>query len=415
MAGVLRSHGVDSGARLPPGVVSSDVAPEDSPRLQCLKLLLAATDREAEDDWVGAMTILRTALANGMSSEDRDVWANLGNMALHLGDEVTHRTLFTAMLAGARADGAVMEVLYALHRLCLSQYAVGDWSGVRRSADEAVALARSLGQPAQTVAPLAWLTLLAALQGRDDYASLLESASELLNGRRIGVMDAFVADLLHWAQATAAAQSGDSAQSFHHVNQMHPGVVTRLAAAPRIMAAAQASRHDRAEEWTSELVRLAASTKLPWVEAVACYGRALINDGEDASAAFEAALEHHGAARRPYDAALAQLAYGEHLRRAGRRVDARTHLKTALETFRDLEAEPLAERAANELRASGESARKRDPSTSVDLTPTELRIAELVSQGLSQQGGRGAVLGLTAHGGVPPPQRVRQDRRDLAR
>ena len=61
------------------------------------------------------------------------------------------------------------------------------------------------------------------------------------------------------------------------------------------------------------------------------------------------------------------------------------HLKKALETFGDLAAEPLAERAAAELRASGETARKRDPSTLVQLTPTELRIAQLVSQGMSNK------------------------------
>ena len=58
-----------------------------------------------------------------------------------------------------------------------------------------------------------------------------------------------------------------------------------------------------------------------------------------------------------------QLAYGEFLRRTQRRVDARTHLRAALETFDDLRAEPLAARATQELRASGETARKRDPST----------------------------------------------------
>jgi DNA-binding CsgD family transcriptional regulator len=100
---------------------------------------------------------------------------------------------------------------------------------------------------------------------------------------------------------------------------------------------------------------------------------------------FESSLRHHKAAQRPYDAACAELAYGEHLRRAGRRVDARGHLKKALDTFRDLAAEPLAERAAAELRASGETPRKRNPSTVVQLTPTELRIAQLVSRGMSNK------------------------------
>jgi hypothetical protein len=61
---------------------------------------------------------------------------NLGNLALHLGDDAAHRAFFGAMLTGARADGAVMEVLYALHRLCFSQYAGGDWAGVLAGTDD---------------------------------------------------------------------------------------------------------------------------------------------------------------------------------------------------------------------------------------------------------------------------------------
>lgn len=92
-----------------------------------------------------------------------------------------------------------------------------------------------------------------------------------------------------------------------------------------------------------------------------------------------------GRGRRPYDRARTHLAYGEFLRRAQRRVDARTHLRSALEIFEDLRAEPLATRATQELRASGEAARKRDPSTLAKLTPMELQEAQLVSQGMSNK------------------------------
>ena len=61
------------------------------------------------------------------------------------------------------------------------------------------------------------------------------------------------------------------------------------------------------------------------------------------------------------------------MRRSKRRVDARQHLREAIETFQDLRAESLARRANQELRASGETARKRDPSTLVKLTPLSCR------------------------------------------
>jgi DNA-binding CsgD family transcriptional regulator len=120
------------------------------------------------------------------------------------------------------------------------------------------------------------------------------------------------------------------------------------------------------------------------------HGRALLADPPDAPALFDSALALHARAEaqgccHPYDRARTHLAYGEFLRRNQRRVDARVHLRSALETFEDLRAEPLAARATQELRASGETARKRDPSTQLDLTPMERQVAQLVSQGMSNK------------------------------
>jgi DNA-binding CsgD family transcriptional regulator len=61
------------------------------------------------------------------------------------------------------------------------------------------------------------------------------------------------------------------------------------------------------------------------------------------------------------------------------------HLRAALATFEDLGAEPLAARARTELRASGETPRKRNPSTLAALTPMEAQVARLVAQGLSNK------------------------------
>jgi len=129
----------------------------------------------------------------------------------------------------------------------------------------------------------------------------------------------------------------------------------------------------------------AEATSRPWALATVAFGRAIMADPSEAEALFDEALAQHERASRPLDAARAELAYGEWLRRSQRRVDARRHLRQALETFQDVRAEALAARANQELRASGETARKRDPSTLVKLTPTELQIAQLVSSGMSNK------------------------------
>ena len=113
-----------------------------------------------------------------------------------------------------------------------------------------------------------------------------------------------------------------------------------------------------------ELAPFADGTGLPWALAAVHLGRALPRrPGGSRQRAVRECARPPRTPDRPYDRARTQLAYGEFLRRTQRRVDARTHLRAALETFEDLRADPLAERAGQELRASGETARKRDPST----------------------------------------------------
>jgi DNA-binding CsgD family transcriptional regulator len=108
---------------------------------------------------------------------------------------------------------------------------------------------------------------------------------------------------------------------------------------------------------------------------------ALLGPEETAADRFEEALALLDGQGRPFDLARIELAYGEALRRARRRGEARTHLRGALETFQRLQTTPSAERAATELRATGETARRRDPSTLSQLTPQELRIIQLVGEG----------------------------------
>jgi DNA-binding CsgD family transcriptional regulator len=136
--------------------------------------------------------------------------------------------------------------------------------------------------------------------------------------------------------------------------------------------------------------RAAAATALalahakgrPWALARATRAEALtVSDGAAAAAGFAAALELHDRAHDPYEAARTHLCFGEWLRRTGRRADARPELRAALAGFDHLGARPWAERAGAELRATGETVRRRDPSSLDDLTPQELRIALTLAEG----------------------------------
>ena len=69
------------------------------------------------------------------------------------------------------------------------------------------------------------------------------------------------------------------------------------------------------------------------------------------------------------------------LRRERRRIDAREHLRTALEGFTSMGSEAFARRAERELLATGERARKRTVDTLDQLTPQETQIARLAANG----------------------------------
>ena len=89
---------------------------------------------------------------------------------------------------------------------------------------------------------------------------------------------------------------------------------------------------------------------------------------------FARALELHAQTRQPFETARTQLLHGERLRRAKRRADARGPLSAALALFERLGADPWAERARGELRATGGPTGSAAPAIATDgLTAQESR------------------------------------------
>jgi DNA-binding CsgD family transcriptional regulator len=388
-AALLAEHHADSGTAMNTAALAAAAITSPTPRTRCLGHLLLALTRASAHDWAPALSSLRAALDAGVDIGDLDLLPHLGNAALHLGDEEAHHRCFTQMAARARDAGAGMLVLYALPRLGFTEFVTGRWAALRSSAEEALSLSASVGQRQLASAPLGWVTLLAAVQGKPapEYDPLL---ADLLEAVRypLGILAGPVHDLTRWAQGTRAAYDGDVQAALHHLGSIRVDVIRRLAAIDRIDAAVRAGDRERAAAWVEELRPFAQGTQWSWALAAVDHGHALLAKPDEAPTLFESALSHHGqagAAGRTYDRARTELAYGEFLRRSQRRVEARSHLRAAFETFEDLRAEPLAARAGQELRASGETARKRDPSTQVMLTPMERQVAGLVRQGMSNK------------------------------
>jgi DNA-binding CsgD family transcriptional regulator len=384
-AAALRVYGADSGARLDPVTITTSLGPDVPRRLQALRQLLMSLTCAADEDWAHAIDSLALGLAQGPANLDSDVLSNLGNAALHLGDDESHRQYFSAMLTQERRAGAGFLVMYGLHRVAFTQLMGGDWHAVRAGAEEALSLSQAVGEPGLAAAPAAWLTLLAALQGTTDYEARLADVQEIAASHQLGILTVPVRDLTHWAQASRFSAEGNFAAALEHLGQMRTPALQRMVVLDRITAAVRVGEMELAAAWLSDIAQFAEATRWPWAITVENHGKALLAGSDEAPDCFLAALSTTGPNCRPYDVARTNLAYGEFLRRAQRRMDARPFLRAALAQFEELGAEPFVARAANELRASGETARKRNPSTALSLTPMELQTALLAAQGQSNK------------------------------
>jgi DNA-binding CsgD family transcriptional regulator len=260
-------------------------------------------------------------------------------------------------------------------------------------ADGARLMERSDPRRAVEVLVLAARAALTANQ-LDRIVQEIAPAVERLPGHDLRVRrvaDSLVAAGLIAAPTGATARAAPAAAlerlrplSIPHHPAANPAIAL-LATRELVEAAARAGQLEDMEAHVARLERWAEADRRPWTQAIARRCRALVSQGEQAERHFLAALAVEGIGELPQELARTELLYGEWLRRERRRSEARAHLRVALELFERLDGAAWAWRARSELRASGETARKRDPSTLGQLTVQERRVARLAGRGLTNQ------------------------------
>jgi DNA-binding CsgD family transcriptional regulator len=394
-ATALAAFGGDSGVDIDPLEFVTDPGPAAPARERAFADLLIGLDHVVHARWAEAAPVLNQLFlsAEALDPDDMDLLPNLGIAALHVGDDTAANRFHSMLLSRARDTGAMVMVLYSLTRLALTDLATGAWSQAEARCTEAVTLGEETGQPVLSAMPRAIQLVLAARRGRtDSYATLLAEVEQVSGSQSAGILDGILRDLTRWAKGLHVLQSGEKpAAGFHQLAQISHDITKRMSGIDRVETAVAAGQTAAARLWVDDLNEFADATGQHWARAAGEHGRALLTDDPElAENGFAAALEAHarveaGAAARVFDRARTQLAYGEWLRRHRRRVDAREQLRAALVTFEDLDAKPWADRAAAELRASGETARKRDETEPAKLTAQELAVAGLVQQGMSNR------------------------------
>ncbi|MEJ2863707.1 LuxR family transcriptional regulator [Actinomycetospora flava] len=261
----------------------------------------------------------------------------------------------------------------------------GRWEAAESSATEGLRLAEEAGAHHVATQSRLCLSSLAAARGDDDLVD--EHTTHALTASAPRGVRALSASA-YWHRGRAALFGGRPQDALQHLLPLgEPGheaahtTFALLAAPDTAEAAAQVGRADVVASRLATVATWAERTGAGWARAAAHRLRAL-DDGE---ASYRAALDAEGPGDDPFEHARTRLLYGEWLRRARRRADARRELAAAADTFGRLGATPLRARALREQDLAEASGVRDTTGPPTGLTAQELRVAQLAAEGLTNR------------------------------
>ncbi|MFE3187504.1 AAA family ATPase [Nocardia sp. NPDC059240] len=321
----------------------------------------------------------------------QDERMNGAAMGLMTGFEDEARDLLETLVAEAREQSTLGTLPLRLHYLASAEYATGHTRDAIVHAEEALALAQSIGLHHQIDGPRCVLAWGAALTGdatrcRDLAEPALaaaldrrESATAALATTALAMLDLGAGryDLVFDRLESAAREPMFVAAAFTGSVSFTP---------LRVEAAVRVGRTDHLAEPLDRFRRWAAASGSSCTQAVYERCLALAGPTDETEDRYNAAERLHEKGGRPFERARTALLYGEWLRRDQRKAEARTRLRIAAETFDRLGAHLWADRARAELRATGDTTGRRPTTSVLDLlTPQELQVVRLAAQGLSNR------------------------------
>lgn len=312
----------------------------------------------------------------------RQIWMMLAPMFLR--ETGTGRALIEAAMRERRDQVAVGVLPAVLFLLARDDATTDRWADAAASYDEGIRLSRETGQTTELAINLAGQAWLSAHQGREaECRAFAAEAIAICTERQIHlglVWSLFALGDLELGRGNpedALPQYERLAGVLDELGVLDPD----LSPAPELVELyLRMHRPEEAGNLARAFAVRAAQKGQPWALARAARALGLVEENEQR---FEEALEAHASTLDVFETARTQLAYGGWLRRTRRRVDARTQLRQAVAAFDQLGAPAWADLAAAELKATGETARRREPSTADDLTPQERQIALLLADGQS--------------------------------
>jgi len=313
----------------------------------------------------------------------------LGAGAMTLAQEAETYPLVTRVIEDCRARGRAGWLASALSCMARALVFLGRHREALAACTEARQIAQAADQPQWISQIDGVLAYLAAAAGDDELCAghAASVAAAQAPGTRLAAGTSWSA----WALGLLDLGRGRAESALARFEGFADGAARHQmpamrCAADRVEAAVRIGEPERAEQGERRLAQWADTVRQPSVSALVHRCRALLAADDAAGAHYEAALALHAEDDRPFERARTELLYGEWLRRARRKSEARTQFGRAVETFDVLGARPWAERARAELTATGIAAPSRRPRGPLAaLTPQEAQIVRLAAQGLSNR------------------------------
>jgi DNA-binding CsgD family transcriptional regulator len=324
------------------------------------------------------------AAARRRRADDRDDLAMIAMVCVVTGRDADARELLAALVADARSQGGIGRLPALL--TCLAQALVldGRHGDALAAAGEALRIAQDTGQPQWTIEATAIMAYLAAVDGDQRRCRRLVDAALAAPATHTAMAGT---PWTEWALGLLELGRGRLDTALVQLEAIAQGPMRHHGSALRsipdlVEAAVRLGQPQRAAEPLARFCRWARRADTHSTDALVERCHALLDIDGDAERHYLAALKLHQAS---FEQARTRLLYGEWLRRARRKAEARTQLRAAVDDLDRIDAAPWAERARAELAATGATTPQPVRTGPPWLTPQELQVARRAAQGLSNR------------------------------
>jgi hypothetical protein len=296
--------------------------------------------RRALEDFTGGMTTAEALRGMLMAFA----------AALHIWDDAAFDKLSERWATLCRESGALSDLPIALTARALVLLFTGDLTAAESLVEEMQAATEATGIDFGPYAALG----AAALRG--DQAKALPLIDASISDAKLRGEGARLS-AAEWANAVLNNALGRYPQALagaQRASDSHGELsFSNWALAEVIEAAARTGTSETAADALGRLAEMTAASGTDWALGINARSRALLSDDDEAESLYREAIERLGRTRVRVELARAHLLYGEWLRRARQRVEARDQLRAAHEMFTAMGVHGFAARAERELLATG--------------------------------------------------------------